>query len=102
MLGLLVWEPQNLGLYQSYGAYCRGAEHAAIYIDWNDWPGVSRVDNRRRVTVRGVFRNRVGGKLPVAMSAPSNSAPGPGPVEEGAVVRWLSPPLVACPATRYP
>jgi hypothetical protein len=94
MVGLLVWETDNLGLYQSYGAYCRrGGEATAIHADWSKWPGVSRADNRRRVMVRGTFRNQVA--TPQAVAA---STPGPGPLEPGAVVRWLSPPMKPCPA----
>ena len=31
IVGLLVWEGGDLGLYQSYGAYCRGGDHTAIH-----------------------------------------------------------------------
>lgn len=103
MIGLLVWEPDNLGLYQSYGAYCRRGEQSAIHVDWSQWPGVSRADNRRRVTVRGVFRNRTGTPQPGSgVTAPSVAPgpapwPGPGPLEPGTVVRWLSAPAKPCP-----
>ena len=94
MVGLLIWETDNLGLYQSYGAYCRrGGEATAIHADWSKWPGVSRADNRRRVMVRGIFHNAVA--APQAVAA---STPGPGPLEPGAVVRWLSAPMKPCPA----
>ncbi len=94
MVGLLVWETDNLGLYQSYGAYCRrGGEATAIHADWSKWPGVTRADNRRRVMVRGTFRNG-----PAAPQAVAASTPGPGPLEPGAVVRWLSAPMKPCPA----
>jgi hypothetical protein len=94
MVGLLVWETDNLGLYQSYGAYCRrGGEATAIHADWSKWPSVTRADNRRRVMVRGTFRN--GAAAPQAVAA---STPGPGPLEPGAVVRWLSAPMKPCPA----
>jgi hypothetical protein len=97
MVGLLVWETDNLGLYQSYGAYCRrGGEATAIHADWSKWPGVSRADNRRRVMVRGTFRN--GQAAPQAGAAVAASTPGPGPLEPGAVVRWLSAPMKPCPA----
>jgi hypothetical protein len=99
MVGLLVWETDNLGLYQSYGAYCRrGGEATAIHADWSKWPGVTRADNRRRVIVRGTFRNALAAQQaggPVAVAA---STPGPGPLEPGAVVRWLSLPMKPCPA----
>jgi hypothetical protein len=98
MVGLLVWETDNLGLYQSYGAYCRrGGEATAIHVDWSKWPGVSRADNRRRVMVRGTFRNGLAA-APQAAGAVAASTPGPGPLEPGAVVRWLSAPAKACPA----
>ena len=98
MVGLLVWETDNLGLYQSYGAYCRrGGEATAIHADWSKWPGVSRADNRRRVMVRGTFRNGLAA-APQAAGAVAASTPGPGPLEPGAVVRWLSPPMKPCPA----
>jgi hypothetical protein len=97
MVGLLVWESGSLGLYQSYGAYCRGAEKAAIHVRWSDWPGVSQKDSRRRVIVRGVFRNRAEVKLADGTTATETDAPGPGPLEPGAVVRWLSTPQRACP-----
>ncbi len=95
MVGLLIWETDNLGLYQSYGAYCRrGGEATAIHADWSKWPGVTRADNRRRVMVRGTFRNgQAAGATAVAASTP-----GPGPLEPGAIVRWLSAPAKACPA----
>ena len=86
MVGLLVWEFENLALYQDYGTYCRAGERTAIYVDWHNWPGVTRGDNRRRVVVRGVFRN-----------GPGNAAPGPGPLEPGQVVRFLSAPAKPCP-----
>lgn len=88
VVGLLVWDGQDRSLHQSYGTYCRAAEKTGIYVDWNGWAGVSRADNRRRVLVRGVFRNISAG------------GPGPGLLEPGAVVRWLSPPLKPCPMTR--
>lgn len=97
VVGLLVWEFENFGLYQSYGAYCRGADKAAIHVQWGQWPGVSRKDNRRRLVVRGIFRNRVGAPQPNGAILISNAAPGPGPLEPGQVVRWLSPPLKPCP-----
>jgi hypothetical protein len=84
MVGLLVWD--NLALYQDYGTYCRGGERTAIAVDWRKWPGVTRADDRRRVVVRGVFRN-----------GPGNAAPGPGPLEPGQVVRFLSAPAKPCP-----
>lgn len=94
MIGLLVWEPDNLGLYQSYGAYCRRGEASAIHVDWSQWPGVTRADSRRLVTVRGVFRHRT------TPSVAPGPAPwqGPGPLEPGTVVRWLSPAMKPCPA----
>ena len=96
MIGLLVWETDNLGLYQSYGAYCRrGGEATAIHVDWSKWPGVSQADNRRRVMVRGIFRNRLAAPQAAGVAA---STPGPGPLEPGAVVRWLSAPMKPCPA----
>src|SRR5688500_19143226 len=64
MIGLLVWEAENLALYQSYGAYCRLGEGTAIHVDWSKWPGVTRADNRRRVMVRGTFRNALGAPPP--------------------------------------
>jgi hypothetical protein len=84
MVGLLGWD--NLSLYQDYGTYCRGGERTAIAVDWPKWPGVTRADNRRRVVVRGVFRN-----------GPGNPAAGPGPLEPGQVVRFLSAPAKPCP-----
>ena len=96
MIGLLVWETDNLGLYQSYGAYCRrGGEATAIHVDWSKWPGVTQADNRRRVLVRGTFRNGAG---VVPADGVVASTPGPGPLEPGVVVRWLSAPAKACPA----
>jgi hypothetical protein len=97
MVGLLVWEFENLAFYQGYGAYCRGGERTAIYVDWHNWAGVTRGDNRRRVMVRGVFRNKVGVKQPDGSILLSNAASGPGPLEAGHVVRWLSPPAKPCP-----
>ena len=100
MIGLLVWEKDYLGLYQSYGAYCRRGEQTAIHADWTKWPGVTRADHRRRVVVRGTFRNGPGVLAPGAAVVGSAAAPGPGPLEPGAVVRWLSPPMKPCPALR--
>ena len=57
MVGLLVWEPDNLGLYQSYGAYCRRGEQSAIHVDWSQWPGVPR-RQPPPVTVRGSSATR--------------------------------------------
>ena len=64
IVGLVVWEDGSFGLYQDYGTYCRGSEHAAIYDHWPDWSGVSKKDSRRRAIVRGTFRNRLGVKQP--------------------------------------
>ena len=97
MVGLLVWEFENLGLYQDYGTFCRGGERTAISVDWRNWPGVTRADSRRRVVVRGVFHNKVGVPQPNGSIMVSNAAPGPGPLEPGQVVRWLSPPRKPCP-----
>jgi hypothetical protein len=97
MVGLLVWEFENQALYQSYGAYCRGGENAAIHAQWEQWPGVTRKDSRRRVVVRGTFRNKVGMRQPDGSILVSNAAPGPGLLEPGYVVRWLSPPSKPCP-----
>ena len=97
VVGLLVSESDNMGLYQSYGAYCRGAEKAAISVNWIDWPQVSRRDNRRHVMVRGLFRNLQGVAGPGGTF--SNSS-GPGPLQPGVVVRWLSNPAKPCPLAR--
>jgi hypothetical protein len=97
VVGLVVWESGSSGLYQDYGTYCRGAEKAAIYAHWDEWPGVSKRDSRRRAIVRGIFRNRVGGRLPGGGSLVVAEAPGPGPLQPGAVVRWLSNPQRPCP-----
>ena len=97
IVGFLVWEFERLGLYQSYGAYCRDAEKSAIAVDWHSWPGVTRADNRRQVMVRGTFRNRYGTPQPGGQIIISNGAPGPGPLEPGAIIRWLSPPAKPCP-----
>lgn len=100
IVGLLVWEDGDFGLFQSYGAYCRGAERAAIHVRWQEWPGVSPGDSRRQVIVRGVFRNLVGVKQPDGSTAISAGAPGPGPLEPGVIVRWLSNPQRPCPNRR--
>ena len=97
VVGLIVWEDGSFGLYQDYGTYCRGAEHAAIYAHWAEWPGVSKKDSRRRALVRGVFRNRLGTKQPDGSTLSLAAAPGPGPLEPGVVVRWLSQPQRPCP-----
>ena len=97
IVGLVVWESGAFGLYQDYGAYCRGAERAAIYVHWAEWPGVSKTDSRRSAIVRGVFRNRLGAKQPDGSTLTLAAAPGPGPLEPGAVVRWLSKPQRPCP-----
>jgi hypothetical protein len=89
--GLLVWGFEHSGLHQSYGTYCRGTEKAAIYVDWQQVPGVTKADTRRMVTIRGRFHDLQGKTLI------SNAAPGPGPLGEGSVVRWLSPPEKPCP-----
>jgi hypothetical protein len=97
IVGLVVWESGSFGLYQDYGSYCRGAENAAIYVHWAEWPGVTQKDSRRTAVVRGVFRNRVGVKLPDGSIPVLTAAPGPGPVEPGTIVRWLSKPQRPCP-----
>jgi hypothetical protein len=96
VVGLLVWQDGSFGLYQDYGTYCRGAERAAIYAHWEDWPGVTKKDSRRRVIVRGVFHNRVGAKQPDGTTLTLASAPGPGPLEPG-TIKWLSDPQRPCP-----
>lgn len=100
MIGLLVWEFEHHALYQSYGAYCRAAERSSIYVDWSKWPGVTRSDSRRRVIVRGTFRNLQGVAQPDGRLVISNAAPGPGPLEPGGVVQWLSAPEKPCRNTR--
>jgi len=97
IVGLVVWESGSFGLYQDYGTYCRGAERAAIYAHWAEWPGVSKEDSRRRAIVRGLFRNRLGAKLPDGSTLTLAAAPGPGPLEPGEIVRWLSKPQRPCP-----
>jgi len=92
VVGLLVWESDRLGLYQSYGAYCRGGEHSAIYVDWRTWPAMTKADNRRQVMVRGTFRN--------GPTVSSTAITGPGPLEPGVLVRWLSKPAKPCPPAR--
>ncbi len=96
IVGLVVWESGVFGLYQTYGAYCRGAEGAAIHARWDQWPGVSTKDSRRRAIVRGVFRNRVGLPQADGSTAISAGATGPGPLEPGVIVRWLSNPERPC------
>jgi len=98
IVGLVVWESGSSGLYQDYGTYCRASENAAIYAHWAEWPGVSKKDSRRRVMVRGVFHNRVGAKQPDGSTLNLAEAPGPGPLEPGVIVRWLSSkPRRPCP-----
>jgi hypothetical protein len=97
IVGLVVWEDGAFGLYQDYGTYCRGSEHAAIYAHWAEWPGVTKKDNLRVAIVRGVFRNRVGARQPDGTTLTLAAAPGPGPLEPGAIVRWLSKPRRSCP-----
>lgn len=95
--GLLVWESGRQGLYQSYGAYCRGGEKLAIAVDWAKWAGVSQADNRRTIVVRGKFTNVYGAPQPGGASVIPSGAPGPGPLEPGSIVRWVSPPEPPCP-----
>jgi len=97
VIGLVVWEDGAFGLYQDYGTYCRAADHAAIYVHWAEWPGVTKKDSRRRVVVRGIFRNRLDAKQPDGRTLTLAAAPGPGPLEPGAIVRWLSKPQRPCP-----
>ena len=97
VIGLVVWESGAVGLYQDYGAYCRAADRTAIYVHWAEWPAVAKADSRRSVIVRGIFRNRVGVKQPDGSTPILTAAPGPGPLEPGYVVRWLSKPRRACP-----
>ena len=97
IVGLVIWEDGSDGLYQDYGAYCRAAEKAAIYAPWERWSGVTKKDSRRRAIVRGVFHNRVGVKQPDGSTPVLTEAPGPGPLEPGVIVRWLSKPQRSCP-----
>jgi hypothetical protein len=97
IVGLVVWESGSSGLYQDYGTYCRGAEHAAIYAAWEQWTGLSKKDSRRLAIVRGLFRNRAGIKQPDGSVPVLAGAPGPGPLEPGVIVRWLSKPERPCP-----
>jgi hypothetical protein len=94
VIGLLVWEFERLRLYQSYGAYCREAEKSSIAVDWHKWPGVTKADNRRLVMVRGTFTNVYGVPGPSGVIVVGG---GPGPLEPGSVVRWLSKPAKPCP-----
>jgi len=100
VVGLFVWDGGNAlnkrsGLYQSYGAYCRDAEKAAISANWANWAGVSQADNRRMAMVRGVFRNRYATSGPNVVI--SDGAIGPGPLEPAVIVHWLSGPEKPCP-----
>jgi len=97
VIGLVVWEDGAFGLYQDYGTYCRAADHAAIYVNWAEWPGVTKKDSRRRVVVRGIFRNRLNTRQPDGSTLTLAAAPGPGPLEPGAIVSWLSKPRRPCP-----
>ncbi len=97
IVGLVIWEEGSAGLYQDFGAYCRAAEKAAIYAPWEGWAGVTKKDSRRRAIVRGVFRNRVGFKQSDGSTLILPEAPGPGPLEPGVIVRWLSKPQRPCP-----
>lgn len=94
--GLMTWEFENFGLYQSYDAYCVGTEGTAIYVDWPEIRGVSRADNHRMVTVRGTFRNLVGAAQANGSILISTGAPGPGPLEQGSLVKRRSPPFAQC------
>jgi len=47
--------------------------------------------------VRGTFHNRYGVAQPDGSIVISNGAPGPGPLEPGSIVRWLSLPDKPCP-----
>ena len=94
--GFMSWEFENFGLYESNDAYCDCSEKAAIYVEWPAVSGATKADNRRLVMVRGTFRNRVGVKQPNGQILISTGAPGPGPLEPGMVVRWLSDPLPPC------
>src|SRR6476659_1407229 len=87
VVGLVVWEFERLGLYQSYGAYCRSAEKSAIAVDWHSWPGVTKADNRRMALVRRTFHNHYGVAQHDGSIVISNGAPGPGPLEPGSIVR---------------
>jgi hypothetical protein len=97
VVGLAVWEDGAFGLYQDYGTYCRAGENSAIYVHWAEWPGVTKKDSRRRVVVRGIFHNRLGARQPDGSTLTLAAAPGPGPLEPGAVLRWLSKPERPCP-----
>jgi hypothetical protein len=97
IVGMVIWEDGSFGLYQDYGTYCRGSDRAAIYVHWAEWPGVTSKDSRRLAIVRGVFRNRVGVTQPSGATPILTAAPGPGPLEPGTIVRWLSTPRPACP-----
>lgn len=94
IVGLVVWESGVSGLYQSYGTFCRGADRAAISVPWDKWPGVTPKDSRRRAIVRGVFRNRPGS--PQTGGSTAIWTGGPGPLEPGMIVRWLSNPERPC------
>lgn len=94
VVGLLVWEFERLRLYQSYGSYCRESEKSSIAVDWHKWPGVTKADNRRLVMVRGTFTNVFGVPRPDGVIV---VGVGPGPLEPGLVVRWLSKPAKPCP-----
>ena len=91
--GLVVWEFENLGLYRSHRHYCEGASWdggGAIYAEWGEAESIDRSDSRRMAIVRGIFRNHVGSIII------STGAPGPGPLEDIRLVRWVSGRLPAC------
>ena len=95
VVGLVVNEFEHHELAQSYGAYCRGADNSAISVHWDNWPGVTKADNRRMVMVRGTFHFVEGTTQAPGTLVVSGSAPGP--LDPGAVVNWLSSPAKPCP-----
>ena len=95
IVGLLVWEFENLGLYQDYGAFCRaGSGPPSTSIGTIGPESPERQPAARRRPRRLPQRASAG---PDGTIIVNNAAPGPGPLEPGQVVRWLSPPAKPCP-----
>jgi len=91
MQGLIVYEFENLGIYASYEDYC--AHRNAVYVEWDEAGGVTKLDNRRMAVVTGELDHSVGTDDEVI----STGKPGPGPLNRPRIVRWLSQPLPRCP-----
>lgn len=92
--GWAVHDFENHGLYSDRSDICaNGEDRAAIYAVWRD--DLLPLRTIRKGVFEGTFRNELGVQ-PDGNIVVSTAAPGPGPLENIRLVRWLTKTMPAC------